>query len=351
MKTLIVPCAGKSSRFPGMKPKYLLTYPDGKLMVEKAIEGIELRDFDRIIITIVKEHEEMYDARIILEQIFGNQSKFEIVVLDSFTSSQSETIALTLDKAKVEGEFWVKDSDNYVKAPIGEANAIVGLNIGTYDHEINRLGTKSFLIVNEQKNIVDIIEKKITSQYICIGVYGFEDTSVFMDAYMKLSKEKNGMGEIYISHVVSYLIGRKICVFKYIEANEYEDWGTVEDWKIVQKKHASYIVNLDGVLVHNRSKYGIMNWDSEFITIDSNVERLKMLSDEGAQIIITSTRDESQRDRICELLKQNGILVHQLILGCNFSPQIVINDFSASNQYPSCSAVSIPRNGNLKDYI
>ena len=28
MKTLIVPCAGRSSRFPNMKPKYLLTHPD-----------------------------------------------------------------------------------------------------------------------------------------------------------------------------------------------------------------------------------------------------------------------------------------------------------------------------------
>jgi len=29
MSTLIVPCGGKSSRYPGMKPKWLLTHPDG----------------------------------------------------------------------------------------------------------------------------------------------------------------------------------------------------------------------------------------------------------------------------------------------------------------------------------
>ena len=48
MATLIVPCAGKSTRFPNMKPKWMLTHPDGKLMIEKALEGMPLKKFDRI---------------------------------------------------------------------------------------------------------------------------------------------------------------------------------------------------------------------------------------------------------------------------------------------------------------
>ena len=58
MNTLIVPCAGRSSRFPNTKPKFLLTHPDGKLMIEHAIEGIDINKFDQIVITIVKEHDE-----------------------------------------------------------------------------------------------------------------------------------------------------------------------------------------------------------------------------------------------------------------------------------------------------
>ena len=54
MNTLIIPCAGKSSRFPNMKPKYMLTHPDGKLMIEKAMENINLEVFNRVIITIAK---------------------------------------------------------------------------------------------------------------------------------------------------------------------------------------------------------------------------------------------------------------------------------------------------------
>ena len=70
MATLIIPCAGKSSRFPNMKPKWMLTHPDGKLMIEKSIEQLPLEVFDRIVITIVKEHCETYEADVILKQVF-----------------------------------------------------------------------------------------------------------------------------------------------------------------------------------------------------------------------------------------------------------------------------------------
>lgn len=76
MNTLIIPCAGKSSRYPNMRPKYLLTYPDGKLMIEKAIEGINSNRFDRKIITILKEHDMEYNAGIILHQAFNKKKTY-----------------------------------------------------------------------------------------------------------------------------------------------------------------------------------------------------------------------------------------------------------------------------------
>jgi len=37
MKTLLLPVAGKSARYPGMRPKWLLTMPNGKLMIEQSV--------------------------------------------------------------------------------------------------------------------------------------------------------------------------------------------------------------------------------------------------------------------------------------------------------------------------
>ena len=56
MKSLIIPVAGKSSRYPGMRPKWLLTMPDGKLMIEKSVSLFNLNKFKRIIIIALNEH-------------------------------------------------------------------------------------------------------------------------------------------------------------------------------------------------------------------------------------------------------------------------------------------------------
>ena len=113
MKTLIIPCAGKSNRFPNMKPKWMLTHPDGRLMIEKAMQGFDTASFDRIIITIVRPHIEKYEAELVLKQVFKN-TKIELCVLDDFTASASETIMLTLDKMNVAGAVVIKDSDNRI---------------------------------------------------------------------------------------------------------------------------------------------------------------------------------------------------------------------------------------------
>ncbi|GHU04492.1 hypothetical protein FACS1894147_09690 [Spirochaetia bacterium] len=355
MKTLIVPCGGKSSRFKNMKPKYLLTHPDGNLMVVKALSGIDLNNFDRIIITIVRQHDEVYGAKLILEQAFDieNNRKYTICILDEFTSSQAETVIKTMEKEQIKGEIVIKDSDNYVKLNhIKELNnAIVGLNIETFNKEINRLSAKSFLVVNDQGTIVDIIEKKIKSQYICIGMYCFTDSDLFIHAYNMINQHNENDSEIYISHVVSYLIGLNECTFKYIETDDYEDWGTLDDWKIVQQKYKTYFIDLDGVLLNNRGKYGLKNWSNSIEPLTENLTVLKRLYNNGAQIVITTSRDEMYREQILKFFGDNNIKIHALIMGCNHSCRVIVNDFAPTNPYPSCDAVNIKRNGDLSDYL
>ena len=57
---LIIPAAGKSSRFPGIRPKWMLTHPNGNLMIVESISGLELNKYSQIIITILEEHEKQY---------------------------------------------------------------------------------------------------------------------------------------------------------------------------------------------------------------------------------------------------------------------------------------------------
>jgi hypothetical protein len=353
MTTLILPCAGKSTRFPGMKPKWMLTHPDGKIMIEKSMEGMPLDIFDRIIITIVKDHSEKYDAKLILDQIFDlkNNQKIEILELEDFTSSQSETVYETLIKKSISGNFVVKDSDNMVKMEKNEnSEFIVGLDINKFEKEIYRLKSKSFLIVNDQNIVVDIIEKKIRSEKICLGVYGFSDPEKFIEAYKVLSENKI-QKEIYLSHIISYLIGTKRSVYNYIETSNFEDWGTLQDWRITQNKHSTYFVDIDGVVLENRGKYGQENWSNSLPVINDNLKVLKELFDTGGQIVFTTCRSDGDLVEFKKLLNDNGIIAHAFVTKCNHASRVIINDFAPTNPYPSCKAINIPRNGLIKTYL
>ena len=351
MTTLIIPCAGKSTRFPNMKPKWLLTHPDGKLMIEKSLEGLDLNLFKRIIITIVKEHNEMYEAEIILSQVFKGNRKIEICILDNFTKSASETIFQTIEKMNISGSFVIKDSDNFVKFKINPniKNFIVGYNLHNHN-DITNIPAKSFLIVNNQNIIQDIIEKKIVSNTICLGVYGFKNAEDFKNAFKELIKQdiKN---ELFVSYIISYILSLKKSVFEYIEAQDYRDWGTLSEWEKEQEKYKTFFIDVDGVILKNSGKYGSINWKNNFEVIKDNVETIKNLQKNGAQIIITTSRQEEYRKDLENLLTALEIRPYQIIMGLNHSMRVIINDFAPTNPYPSAVAISIPRNTSIKNYI
>ncbi len=351
MKTLLIPCAGKSNRFPNMKPKWMLTHPDGQLMIEKAISGMNTDIFDRIVITIVKPHDEKYEAGLILSQVFANNPKVEICILDDFTKSASETVYLTLNKMNITGSVVIKDSDNcvYTEIPTDIRNTIVGYDL-TKHPDVSNVPGKSFLILNSDNIIQDIIEKQIVSNIICLGVYCFADIDDFKWAYNELMT-RPVTGEMFISHVISFMIASNRCVFDAVMANGYDDWGTLTEWKQVQKDYRTYFVDVDGVLMKNRGKYGSVNWYNNREIIPENMETIRKLQARGAQIIITTSRTEEFRDDLMAILSENGIKPYAVLMGMNHAARVVINDFAPTNPYPSGIAITLPRNNLIQEYL
>jgi len=349
IRNFVIPAAGKSSRFPNMKPKWMLTHPHGKLMIERVLEPYDFSTFDNVYIVLTEEQCQKYDADIILEQIYGD--KIKLVILDSPTGSCPETIYEFLKQEKVTGHIIVKDCDCYVDfdKPDNYDNFIVGLSVHSTDN-LNNLPAKSFIIRDEQKRIIqDIVEKKIVSEEICIGVYGclVED---FLNSYIKLIHESN-IPELYMSHIISNLIINSNKVFQYIEANDFIDWGTAEDWFKYTKKFKTYIFDIDGVLLNNVGRYGTKNWNNTFEPIEENIKVLKKLSDEGNELVFMTARDEEHLKEFKDYLIERKINYKTIISSCNHSQRIVINDYSNTNPYPSCNSISIKRNGTLGDYI
>jgi|TARA_R100000008_G_scaffold86882_1_gene82387 ribonucleotide monophosphatase NagD (HAD superfamily) len=350
VKTLIIPAAGKSSRYPNMRPKWTLTHPDGDLMIQKVMNSINYKKFDRVIITVIRDHCDTHNVDIILRQAFGEN--IEILVLENPTSSASETVYKTIKECEVTDQVVIKDSDCLVECSFSKnKNFIVGLTVD-HDSKVDNIQSKSFIVKNDDDIVLDIVEKEIVSNIICLGVYSTIAEN-FVSAYDKIhnSHVNISSSEIYVSHVISYLILEDKMVFEYIEGDKFVDWGTKDDWFKEVRKHKTYIFDIDGVLLKNYGKYGKKNWSNTFEPIEKNIMTLKKLSDSGYELIFMTSRTEKYLKQFKDYMKLRGIKYKQIISGCNHGQRIIVNDFSNTNPYPSCHSISCKRNDYLENYI
>jgi len=348
---LVIPCAGLSTRFPGVRPKWMLTHPDGKLMLEKVLDGIvKDNSFDRIIIVTLQEYVDKYEADLWVFGALGEMA--ELLVLPERTSSASETVRLAIQKLGLEKDaIVIKDSDSYVEVELieGQDNFVVTLDIETRS-DVRNVGAKSFIVDDGNGVIVDVAEKKIISNMISVGVYGFETGQEFISAYDEITKWYEG--ELYVSQIVSSVIVNG-GVFKNIACSAFLDWGTKDDWEIERCKFKTYFVDIDGVVFGNKGKYGSSCWGAgDDLPLKGNISRLIELQSVGAQLIFCTARPEVFRNKTEQALEKVGFSNFRMIMDCYHGQRVIINDYAASNPFPSCSSVSIKRDeDSLADYI
>ncbi len=108
---VIVPCAGRSSRFPGTRPKYLLTLYNGQLMIEKAVDPYAATEDTHIV--ILKEHADHYDAFTALKSIYGDRPNVTIHVIEEVTSGPAETVYHVAKQLKPNEPILIQDCDKY----------------------------------------------------------------------------------------------------------------------------------------------------------------------------------------------------------------------------------------------
>lgn len=338
--TLIMPCAGKSTRFNLNRPKWMLTHPNGNLMLMQSIYGIDKSNISRIIITVVKEHIE--NSKIHLEKIekdiflkMGIEPEF--LILDDFTKSQSDTVYQTILQKNVIGPIFIKDCDNYFNTKIYDKNLVC---ISFLEKDINVIN-KSYVTLNKYGFLSGIVEKQIVGDKFCVGGYSFENAKMFCQTFEKLQLLKSiNKNEIYISHVIQKMLLDNE-TFEIEQVTNYSDWGTMEDWKKYTLQFKTIFIDLDGTLVFNSSEYFEPIWGRS-LELTNNVNLINKLYDEGkTKIIITTSRKETS-DTL-QQLKEINIKYHQIIFGLLHAQRILINDYSATNPYPSAIAINLER--------
>lgn len=353
MKNLIIPMGGKSSRFPNTRPKWMLTHPmSGDLMCVESIKGINFDFFDKIYFTFLREHEESYNISNGLSksiESLGISNKCEFVILEEQTSSQSETVYLTLKKCKISGFILIKDSDNYFKMNLNEKeliNQVCFFDLNNIDNINAR--SKSYLQMDSNRIITNIVEKKVISPYFSVGGYCFKSAEYFCDIFEKMM---NLPGECFISNVIFEMILQGD-IFTGKETSDFIDWGTLQDWRLYCKKFSTFFIDLDGTLITNTSHL-IPPYIGQGKPLEENIEILRNLYKGGfCKIIITTSRPEEYRLSTIEELNKYDIKYDLLIMGLPHCQRVLINDFANSNPYPSAKSINIDRNTNtIKNYI
>ncbi|SRR5581483_70778 len=337
---LIIPAAGQSSRFPKMRPKWMLTHPNGNLMLAEAIRGLEFSSLKKIYLVVLAAHlKEFQCLRGIKKQFrqIGLLDKLVVVALDQPTQSQPETVARAIEKQKIKGPICIKDSDNFfrMKVPANNFISVVDLNQVGFVNP----GNKSYADVNENHFVTNIVEKRVISNFFCSGAYGFDDAQEYLNYFKRLSNLKG----LYISHIIyQMLLDNK--AFSAVVCSHYSDWGTLKDWNRYKSQFGTLFVDLDGTLVVNSGEHFEPVWGTT-PGIKENIEAINRLHDSGkVQIIITTSRKAEARALTVRQLKKEGVRYHQILFGLNHGKRIVVNDYARSNPFKSCDSINIARN-------
>lgn len=347
MKNLILPVAGRSSRYPNVRPKWMSTHPSGGLMITESIKGIDLSFFDNVYLACLKEHQKEYKFQRGVEEEFSKLKikNFKIAYLNNPTKSQPETISKVIRNEKIKGFFCTKDCDNYFETNIIEDNFISTSNLN--NHTLLNPCNKSYVNVDENNLVKNIIEKQVISSNFCTGCYGFRDAGEYQSSYNKIKNYNN----IYVSHVIYNMIleGKS---FQATESKNFLDWGTLEDWNHFKSKYRCIFVDLDGTLVKNSAEHFPPYW-GESDGIKNNIKRINELYDSGkCQIIITTSRKKEYEKETSKQLERTGIKYHRVIFDLYHCKRYIINDYAKSNMYPSCEAINLKRNdANLGELI
>ena len=222
--SLIVPAAADKVEYRDKLP-YIFGYDkDGIIICIKSIMGLDLRRFDSVYLTVLKKHDDLFFIVESLNEQFRRLGIYNahIVVLDSPTIDQAETVFKTIQIEHIEGGIFIKDADCYFKTDFSFANGIAIYPI----EELESLSPKdkSYVAVDDMYYVTNIIEKRIVGHYIGAGGYLIEDAGLFCDYYHRL----RDYGRLYLSHIIYAMLLDRI-PFRPLQVEDYKDWGTQKD--------------------------------------------------------------------------------------------------------------------------
>ena len=347
LDVLIVPAAGKSTRFPGTRPKWLLTHPDGRIMGAAALDHLP-RAKDVIVVTskaIANEYGEEAIRRAFLDGMENTPVRKLRIMAIKQTPHQPATVAIAAATLSPKRSIMVKDTDNTfsVEGLEGGSNGIACVR--TTDQPLLNARNKCYVEASSDSDVLRCAERQPISDTFACGLYSFARAGEFLAALKGLWSTP----ALYPSSVVNALLSAKK-PFQAWKATGYEDWGTLPDWLRFKSTWRTLFVDVDGVILKNGGQYFAPLW-GDCVPILENVAALRRLHATGrVQIVLTTARPLAEGPKLRTLLEAHGVPFQGIITGMHHAQRVLVNDFAATNPYPTAAAINLVRNANDLDH-
>lgn len=205
---IVVPMAGLGSRFKNVgyeKPKPLIDVL-GEPMISLVVRNLTPSVPHRFIFICQREHEDRYGLRKYLEKIAPG---CDVKLISGVTEGAACTVLEGSDMVEQKHPLIIANCDQYIKASMDEYidSWFRSENPG-YIMTMKATEDKwSYVKLNQNNLVLDVVEKVVVSDEATVGIYNFEKGSDFMEAArMMIRKDMRVNGEFYVAPVYNMLI-------------------------------------------------------------------------------------------------------------------------------------------------
>ena len=201
---------------------------EGVMKCVEAISGLPLKQFTDIYFIISKQADIEWHletkirwdlCRLLHKDKLDSNTNIKFIKLENQTKSQVETIYNAIIQSHIEGSIFIKDADNsFTLNKIPFCNSVCIYSIE--DCKVFEPQHKSYVSIDDNMLITNIIEKRVVSKYFNCGGYSFKDANCFIEAYDHFKDYDH----VYLSHLIYYLMLVKKILFTPEIATNYNDF-------------------------------------------------------------------------------------------------------------------------------
>lgn len=227
MLKVLIPAAGKGSRFQGYTVPKPLIDVNGSPMIIKAIQslGISTTEF---LFVLTKDN----FTSIIKDNILSMYADAKFIEIDYFTQGPAASALLFREQINNDDELIIANCDQIMEWDFYKFLKVASLYDGcvvTYHADTEK---NSYAKLNKTGNVIEIREKEVISNVSLNGIHYWKKGKYFVESAeeMILQNNRANNGEFYIGPSYNYMIkkGLQVGIF-HIPNQQHHSVGVPED--------------------------------------------------------------------------------------------------------------------------